>query len=86
MNHARRIQFRAVRRMGELREAIEPGKTGPKAALGSNPQLSRRKVAKDAGSVNEGVRGGSGLNFSKKSTSKWHAFEKAIGVMRKANF
>lgn len=49
MAHARKIQLRAVRRMGELIDAVPPGKTGPKLADGADSQLSRREFSADAG-------------------------------------
>lgn len=47
LNHARRIQVRAVRKMGELLEAIEPA-TGKTKAGGDSP-FSRTKAAENAG-------------------------------------
>jgi len=51
MNHAMRIQARAIRRAGELLEAVESGAPGPKSELtiGGDSQLNRREVADQAG-------------------------------------
>lgn len=51
MNHAQRIQARAVRRAGELLEQVEAGKGGrpPKTTDGADSSLSRRQVASEAG-------------------------------------
>lgn len=48
MSMAMRIQVRAVRRCGELLNAIEPA-TGAHLKSGSAPTLSRKQAAKDAG-------------------------------------
>ena len=50
MNHARRIQARAVRRMGELLEAIEPQSGGDRKSNGGHPPLdTRTSAARSAG-------------------------------------
>lgn len=51
MNHARRIQVRAVRRMGELLEAIEPrpGARTDKPRVGAHPRLTRAEATNQAG-------------------------------------
>ncbi|NRB19898.1 MAG: hypothetical protein HRU33_20705 [Rhodobacteraceae bacterium] len=48
---ARLIRNRAIRRMGQVLEQIEPGKTGPKTELntGDHTQLTRAQAAKQAG-------------------------------------
>lgn len=48
---AKRIQGRAIRRLGQLRKEIEPGKTGPKPKLeaGAQPQWTRTQADAAAG-------------------------------------
>ena len=46
---AHRIKARAIRRVGELYNEIEPAKTGPKLQEGDLPQLGRAAVADAAG-------------------------------------
>jgi hypothetical protein len=51
MNHAQRIQARAIRRAGELIEQIEPSKGGrpSETTVAAHSSLTRRQVAEDAG-------------------------------------
>jgi N6-adenosine-specific RNA methylase IME4 len=51
LNHARRIQCRAMRRMGKVIALIEPGKPGPKSELSTTnvTQLNKTETARAAG-------------------------------------